>query len=45
MVSVRGMDLKEFALFTWLPFLFSDIGCLFGDYLAPFLHSRFSSRS
>ena len=41
MVSVRGMDLKEFALFAWLPFLFSDIGCLFGGYLAPFLHSRF----
>ena len=41
MVSVRGMDLKEFALFAWLPFLFSDIGCLFGGYLAPFLHNRF----
>jgi MFS transporter, ACS family, hexuronate transporter len=41
MVSARGMDLKEFALFAWLPFLFSDIGCLFGGYLAPFLHSRF----
>jgi MFS transporter, ACS family, hexuronate transporter len=40
MVSVRGMDLKEFALFAWLPFLFSDLGCLFGGYLAPMLHNR-----
>jgi MFS transporter, ACS family, hexuronate transporter len=44
MVRVRGMDLKAFALFAWLPFLFSDIGCLFGGYLAPFLHSRFGTR-
>jgi ACS family hexuronate transporter-like MFS transporter len=41
MVSVRGMDIKQFALFAWLPFLFSDIGCIFGGYLAPFLHRRF----
>lgn len=40
MVSVRGMDIKQFALFAWLPFLASDIGCLFGGYLAPFLHKR-----
>ena len=40
MVSVRGMDIKQFALFAWLPFLVSDIGCLFGGYLAPFLHKR-----
>jgi MFS transporter, ACS family, aldohexuronate transporter len=40
MVSVRGMNIKEFALFAWLPFLFSDLGCLFGGYLAPILHNR-----
>ena len=40
MVSVRGMDIKQFALFAWLPFLASDLGCLFGGYLAPFLHKR-----
>ncbi len=40
MVTVRGMDIKQFALFAWLPFLASDIGCLFGGYLAPFLHRR-----
>ena len=40
MVTVRGMDIKQFALFAWLPFLASDIGCIFGGYLAPFLHKR-----
>ena len=41
MVSVRGMDIKEFALFAWLPFVASDLGCLAGGYLAPFLNRRF----
>ena len=40
MVSVRDMDIKQFALFAWLPFVASDLGCLFGGYLAPFLHKR-----
>ncbi len=40
MVSVRGMDIKQFALFAWLPFLFSDLGCIVGGYLAPYLHNR-----
>ena len=40
MVTVRGMDIKQFALFAWLPFLFSDLGCIGGGYLAPFLHKR-----
>jgi ACS family hexuronate transporter-like MFS transporter len=42
MVSVRGMDIKQFALFAWLPFLFSDLGCIVGGYLAPLLHKRLS---
>ncbi len=41
MVTVRGMDIKQFALFAWLPFLASDLGCIFGGYLAPILHNRF----
>lgn len=41
MVTVRGMDIKQFALFAWLPFLFSDLGCIGGGYLAPILHKRF----
>jgi ACS family hexuronate transporter-like MFS transporter len=40
MVTVRGMDIKQYALFGWLPFLASDLGCLFGGYLAPSLHKR-----
>ncbi|TBW36076.1 MFS transporter [Siculibacillus lacustris] len=40
MVTVRGMDIKQFALFAWLPFLFSDLGCIGGGYLAPFFHKR-----
>jgi len=41
MVTVRGMDIKQYALFGWLPFIFSDLGCLVGGYLAPSLHKRF----
>lgn len=38
MVTVRGMDIKQFALFAWLPFFFSDLGCVGGGYLAPLIH-------
>ncbi len=41
MVTVRGMDIKQFALFGWLTFFGSDLGCIVGGYLAPFLQSRF----
>ena len=44
MVSVRGMDIKQFALFAWLPFLASDLGCIFGGYLAPLIHARLGVR-
>ncbi|HEV8395334.1 MAG TPA: MFS transporter [Vicinamibacterales bacterium] len=30
LTSVRGFDLKQIALFAWLPFLAADLGCLFG---------------
>lgn len=40
MVTVRGMDIKQYALFGWLPFIFSDLGCLVGGYLAPLLHKH-----
>jgi ACS family hexuronate transporter-like MFS transporter len=35
------MDLKEIALFAWLPFLAADLGGLFGGYLSPFLMKHF----
>jgi len=28
--QTRGWDLKQIALFAWLPFLAADIGCVFG---------------
>ena len=27
---MRGFDLKQIALFAWLPFLAADLGCMFG---------------
>lgn len=37
----RGMDLKQIALFAWLPFLAADLGGVLGGYLSPFLMRRF----
>jgi ACS family hexuronate transporter-like MFS transporter len=34
MKEARGWDLKNIALFTWLPFLAADFGCIFGGLLA-----------
>ena len=49
MITERHMNLKEVALFAWMPFLAADIGCVLGGYLSPFLHkhakvSLFTSR-
>jgi ACS family hexuronate transporter-like MFS transporter len=35
MMTERHMNLKEIALFAWLPFLAADIGCVLGGYLSP----------
>jgi ACS family hexuronate transporter-like MFS transporter len=40
MIKTRGMDIKQFALFGWLPFLAADLGSVVGGYLSPFLHTR-----
>jgi ACS family hexuronate transporter-like MFS transporter len=44
MVSSRHMDIKQFALFAWLPFLAADLGALAGGFLSPFFmrHIRLS---
>ncbi len=42
MVTVRGMDIKHFALFGWLPFLAADLGCGFSGYLSLILGRRFN---
>ncbi len=36
----RGMDLRQIALFAWLPFLAADLGGVFGGYVSPFLMRR-----
>ncbi len=40
--SVRHFDLKQIALFAWLPFLAADFGCIFGGLVAMRLQKRFS---
>ncbi|MET0272758.1 MAG: MFS transporter [Phenylobacterium sp.] len=30
LTTTRGFDLKQIAMFAWLPFLAADLGCLFG---------------
>lgn len=35
--QTRGWDLKQIALFAWLPFLAADIGCIFGGTLSLWL--------
>lgn len=37
----RGMDIKQIALFAWLPFLAADLGSVVGGYLSPFYHRHF----
>ncbi len=36
LATVRGMDLKQIAMFAWLPFLAADLGSIIGGYLSPF---------
>lgn len=40
LATERGMDLKQIALFAWLPFLAADLGGILGGYLSPFLMQR-----
>ena len=41
MVTVRHMDLKQFALFAWLPFLMADLGAAASGYVSNYIHRRF----
>jgi ACS family hexuronate transporter-like MFS transporter len=34
LTNVRHMELKQIALFAWLPFLAADLGCIFGGVLS-----------
>ncbi|WP_309092087.1 MFS transporter [Phenylobacterium sp.] len=40
LVQTRGFDLKQIAMFAWLPFVAADAGCLFGPAVAEFLQRR-----
>ena len=40
LTQVRGFDLKQIAMFAWLPFLAADLGCIFGPSVVLFLQKR-----
>ena len=38
--TVRHFDLKQIAMFAWMPFLAADFGCMFGGMIAMFLQRQ-----
>lgn len=40
LTQTRGFDLKQIAMFAWLPFVAADLGCMFGPVIAHFLQKR-----
>ncbi len=44
LTTVRHFDLKQIALFAWLPFLAADLGCLAGGTISMTLQKRFGVR-
>jgi len=40
LMTERGFDLKQIALFAWLPFVTADIGCMVGPTIAMWLQKR-----
>ena len=40
LTTVRGFNLKQIALFAWLPFLAADLGCMFGGAISIALQKR-----
>jgi ACS family hexuronate transporter-like MFS transporter len=38
--QARGFDLKQIALFAWMPFVAADLGCMFGPALALWLQKK-----
>jgi MFS transporter, ACS family, hexuronate transporter len=41
LTSVRGFDLKQIAMFAWMPFLAADFGCMFGGMVSMALQKYF----
>ena len=42
--KARGWDLKQIALFAWLPFLAADVGCIFGGVFSMWLQKNWNIR-
>jgi ACS family hexuronate transporter-like MFS transporter len=40
LTTERGFDLKQIALFAWLPFVAADVGCMVGPTIALWLQRR-----
>ncbi|OWY38898.1 MFS transporter [Xenophilus sp. AP218F] len=38
-----GFDLKQIAMFAWMPMLFADLGCIVGGYLPAFFQKHFGA--
>jgi len=41
MVKAYGFNLKQIALFAWMPMLFADLGCVLGGYMPVFFQRVF----
>lgn len=41
LATERHMDIKQIAMFAWLPFLTADLGGILGGYISPFFMKRF----
>ncbi|AAM87149.1 MFS transporter [Yersinia pestis] len=41
MFKAYGFNLKEIAMFAWMPMLFADVGCILGGYLPPLFQKYF----
>lgn len=41
MFKAYGFNLKEIAMFAWMPMLFADLGCVLGGYMPPFFQRVF----
>ncbi|MEO8595164.1 MAG: MFS transporter [Candidatus Solibacter sp.] len=41
LTKVRHWDLKQIAMFAWLPFLAADFGCIFGGVVAIWMQKKF----
>ncbi|MFM2484768.1 MFS transporter [Celerinatantimonas yamalensis] len=41
MVKTYGFDLKQIAIFAWMPMVFADVGCILGGYMPVFFQKVF----